>query len=810
MNENISQRNFKTIEEGEEEKEIKQEFKKGFAFINDSELIINHIIEKIISLVITNSFKNKIENQLPIYCFEGIKESLEILTNLDFLTHDKDDLEIKNKLSITKIKSSTNLRKNKDSSIIKDIEDVKDNNLQKSEIIRKYRLRKQLDINNNEECSLDMEVFDSPKNEKSIIKEKKYKQGESIVLGVLVREEFQDKTTSFQKQEAKRRKTIEKYNKKYNYNFKDDKDKIYKEIYSSENDPFQINPEEKIEMIKNVEIHKIDFFPSHPLNPEDLQNQKNMPFIPYDTTIDSINFWNELSQPKTPSIDRDAGTKIKYEKLKLNINKRKQSVLSEDKIIIEEQKNSNKKIEISPKKLKFNYPIKKDDNNNKSKKNKYVQFEFESTDIDPKNLETYIETNEIAELRLKVEKDIQEKKKELLKIAQKEKEKIAKEEEIEERRKELSKKNVTVDIKGELVFIKPIDMKALNEEFNKGRSNCKIIKTIETVSNYLKNKKNLVVEKNPEMNIWDFKEEKNKKKSKKKKEYFLLSKNSSGLSLSPKKGEQKSSDKPDSRYAAGSNFTIINPEVGVSIIEDKHMKTGGKDFYQKYNRFSLEVFQDQLNKTSRTSFFPTLTEPTTTNDNIPEKNKGRASNNIIGPKKKKLLKEIEPKIMEENLRHEENNTLSVKTKNLRIALQNLDLINEGTQRYLSHNKKIINKNFIKNALSKYGETKADYKEMNVFAKTLMGTHNWGGEVYSEKQKISHIRMPKKPEEIELQRELPASLLRHMPRKRLPPINSNFKLNDMGKTSMGFYTNRNPKKVKFIDESKKGIKTERDK
>ena len=809
MTDNVSQKNIKTTEEGEEEKEIKQEFKKGFAFINDSELIINHIIEKIISLVITNSFKNKIENKLPIYCFEGIKESLEILTNLDFLTHDKDDLEIKNKLSITKIKSATNLRKNKDSSIIKDIEDVKENNLQKSEIIRKYRLEKQLDINYNEECSLDMEVFDSPKNEKSIIKEKKYKQGESIVLGFLVREEFQDKTTSFQRQEAKRRKTLEKSNKKYNYNFKDDKDKIYKEIYSSENDPFQINAEEKIEMIKNVEVHKIDFFPPHPLNTEDHQNQKIMPIIPYDTAIDSINFWKQLSQPKPPSIDRNAGTKIKYEKLKLNINKRKQSVIPEDKINIEEQKNSNKTLETSPKKLKFNFPIKKE-GNNKSKKKKYVQFEFDSTDIDPKNLETYMETNEIAELRLKVEKDIQEKKKELLRIAQKEKEKIAKQEEIEERRKELSKKNVTTDIKGELVFIKPIDMKALNEEFNKGRSNCKIIKTVETVANYLKNKKNLVVEKNPDMNIWDFKEEKNKKKPKKKKEYFL-SKNSSGLSISPKKGEKNSSDKPETRYAAGSNFTIINPEVGVSIIEDKHMKTGGKDFYQKYNRFSIEVFQEQLNKTSRTSFFPALTEPTNTIDNVPEKLKKRASINVISPKKKKILKEIEPKIMEENLPHEENNTLSVKTKNLGIALQNLDLINEGTQRYLSHNKKIINKNFIKNALSKYGETKTDYKEMNVFAKTLMGTHNWGGELYSEKKKINHIRMPKKPEEIELQRELPASLLRHMPRKRLPPINSNFKLNDMGKTSMGFYTNRNQKKVKMIiDDIKKGIKTERDK
>ena len=54
------------------------------------------------------------------------------------------------------------------------LRNVEENILQKSEIIRKYRFEKQLDINNNEECSLDMEVFDSPKNEKSTIKEKNY------------------------------------------------------------------------------------------------------------------------------------------------------------------------------------------------------------------------------------------------------------------------------------------------------------------------------------------------------------------------------------------------------------------------------------------------------------------------------------------------------------------------------------------------------------------------------------------------------------------------------------------------------------
>ena len=58
--------------------------------------------------------------------------------------------------------------------------------------------------------------------------------------------------------------------------------------------------------------------------------------------------------------------------------------------------------------MKFNISKKVD--NNKNKKKKYIQIEFESTDIDPKNLEAYTETKDIGELRLKVEKELQEKK----------------------------------------------------------------------------------------------------------------------------------------------------------------------------------------------------------------------------------------------------------------------------------------------------------------------------------------------------------------------------------------------------------------
>ena len=308
------------------------------------------------------------------------------------------------------------------------------------------------------------------------------------------------------------------------------------------------------------------------------------------------------------------------------------------------------------------------------------------------------------------------------------------------------------------------------------------------------------------MNLWDSKEEKNKKKLKKKKE-LLFPPKTGRASANSKKSEQKPIDKHEMRLAAGSNFTIINPEIGVNIIEDKKMKSGGKDFYKKYNRFSLEVFQDQLNKTATSNFFPTITDSSNQKNTISDKAKRRASIGL----KQKILEEIEHNLNDIKQPNEDNNILSLKTKNLNIALQNLDLIKEGEENNITNNKKIINKNIIKNVMNKFGKTKSDYSEMNVFAKTLLGTNNWGGaDIYNDKKKDIFYKIPKKPEENELLRELPANLLKHMPRKRLPPIINDLKSNFLGQTSSGFFTNRKPKKLKgIIDESKKYVKTDRD-
>jgi hypothetical protein len=298
--------------EQEKEKDIenKDEPKKTHSY---SEIITNQIIKKIISLVMTDSLKNKVVNQIPNYCFEYLKQSIETLTYLDFLVYDKDDIEIKHHLIIGKNKSSINIKSN--TFLQKDKND-NDKSLNKSEIIRKYKFSKKMDPKITDDCSIDLDLFKDFNYEKNgFEKSEKIKGEEKIIMKFLVREKYKDKKTSFEKEEEKKRKIIDNNNRNYNFTFNDDKAKIFSQICCGDLEPFKINSEENIDIIKKVENHKIYLSPK--------RSHKFKKKIPFDTKTDSINFWNTIEQPHAPSIDRDAGTKIKYEKPRPSLIKKK-------------------------------------------------------------------------------------------------------------------------------------------------------------------------------------------------------------------------------------------------------------------------------------------------------------------------------------------------------------------------------------------------------------------------------------------------------------------------------------------------------
>ena len=767
-------------------------------FSVESEIISNYLVEKLISLSISESLKNTVNKLLPTFCYEKLHQTLDIVTHLDFLSYDKDDYPSKGK-RLGKMKSFKNL-KNKINIGLPD--EAKD--LQNSMIIRKYKFDKEYDLNCTSELDIDINISNTDNNNK----EEKDNKEDKIVMRILRRESYSEHNNSFQKGENKKESDIKKNNIKNNNNFKEDKKKIVNGING--NEPFIISPEEKIEEIQNVESHKLDI----PKNNFDLQNKNIFPkinlAIPFEKIIDSTNFWKPIYQPIPAPIDRDAGTKIKYERPFISkFGKRmiSKTISDENKInnepqIINKEITSSQSTKKKLKKINFyntiNNPL------GKGRNKKVIELPFEATDIEPKKLETFKEPDEIQLLRDLVEKTLQEKKKEKeiqLKIA---KEKQSKKEALEEMRRELYRKNVTVDVKGEIVYIRPIDMKNIIEEFNKSKVNFKNIKVVETELGNKIDTMNIKVEKNPEDYFKeDLKEEKSKKNKKKKIGFNILQKSinsKSNLALSKELEKRKLLDK-EAKLVSGSNFNIINPEIGVNITEDKRMKSGGKDFYKKFSRFSLEVFQEQLSRTSN-SFFPKVIEQNDIITHMTERNTtNRKMSNIFNKDNKDKIKNKIKNIKNKQTlsrNNEEKNSLSLKTKNLNIALQDLDLITDREIKELNKTKKIQKTLFLKNVLSDNKTSRENYNEMDKFAKTLVGKENWGTGMYTERGKYDNYKIPKKPEKNQLERELPNNMLKHMPRKRLPPLNTMTKLNTM----TGFYIGRKHKKINEIQISNK--------
>ena len=384
-------------------------------FSTESETISRYIIEKLISFSITESLRNKVNKLLPHFCFKRIYETLDIINHIDFISYDKDDFIFNSKKHLKKMKTSKNLN---------------------NQI--KIDLPEALKELNNSETSIDFSKLENQENE-----ELDKKNQNQIVLGILIREGYKDNDNdnSFQKEEVKKEKIFERNNKK----FMDTKNNVIKESNlesEKENEPFNIPPEEKIEEIKIDESHKINFnieqnlFKSNSIN---FDNKKKVE-IPFEKIVESKNFWDSILQPGSPPIDRDAGTKIKFERTKvIKFSKKAISkVIQDGKIKTAEQPKNNETInsEIHKKKLKrINFSNFNNNNLNRNKKKKVVELPFEWTDIEPKKLVIYKELDEIATLRDLVEKNILEKKKEKELLAKIEKEKKAKLESIEEMRK---------------------------------------------------------------------------------------------------------------------------------------------------------------------------------------------------------------------------------------------------------------------------------------------------------------------------------------------------------------------------------------
>ena len=88
---NINARRLKSIS-------TPADLNKRFFQVN-SEPVAQFMVEKLISLAITNSHHAKIIREIPNYCFDKLKETIQNYTEIQYIAYDRDDLECSNENS---------------------------------------------------------------------------------------------------------------------------------------------------------------------------------------------------------------------------------------------------------------------------------------------------------------------------------------------------------------------------------------------------------------------------------------------------------------------------------------------------------------------------------------------------------------------------------------------------------------------------------------------------------------------------------------------------------------------------------------
>jgi hypothetical protein len=130
-------------------------------FLNESSIVVNEIIEKIISLVISTNFNKNVEKQIYSSCFDYIKDTIDAFLSTNFIPHDKDEtyqesfIHIKDEL-IPEIEPIS--LKNEYSNL--DINNNNNNSYSQSNL----KLEEQIYFNNYYHGENDWDIMDEPQS----------------------------------------------------------------------------------------------------------------------------------------------------------------------------------------------------------------------------------------------------------------------------------------------------------------------------------------------------------------------------------------------------------------------------------------------------------------------------------------------------------------------------------------------------------------------------------------------------------------------------------------------------------------------
>ena len=367
-----------------------------------------------------------------------------------------------------------------------------------------------------------------------------------------------------------------------------------KEIFKSE-----------IEGIENDNNNKVKDF--------DISSDKNNSFLDNIFYKNSYNLtennWDLMDEPVSSNLDRYATTLIKFEERNLGIESKykinQEKIIEEDENNYDENKNTQN-IQKRSSKLKstiinlYRKNSKFYNNNEENNKNrkKSEMNQLKTIDLEP---EKNYENKQIAKLRIIFEKKEKEKEKEEL-INKEAKEKMKYKLKVEESnlRKYIGKK-INKDHNGQIIFIKSIKPEKFKKEFIFTNSKSKMV-TIH-VNNNSKPKLS------PKEELKDVQIEKKEENEKKEKALKMAKiknrrfKYLNSIDANNKNNELQpiSLKKNIPLITSGSNFHLMNMEVGVSIKEDEKYKTGGLDFFSRYKKFSVEVYNKKLKESENSN-----------------------------------------------------------------------------------------------------------------------------------------------------------------------------------------------------------------
>ena len=532
--------------------------------------------------------------------------------------------------------------------------------------------------------------------------------------------------------------------------------------------------------------NNIDF--SQISNIESQQNNKNNnnANIYFNNYIHGENFWSVIDEPENSEKDRFISatlfpflpeeTEFNIVNNKITAKKSLEKVEEEDdnnliesniKIATEHLKNiqSNSNIEKKEENNKTSSKIiqdeKKEENKNKNKTKNEISLKKKK-----KNLFEIM--NEFPFYDLPKEEQMSEINKEGIDYVTLREEMQKIKEEVD-KKKAYQNKKLTVDVNGKIVFIKEVNLDSLNKEFNTIKSNLKQLtktKALEPPPRKFSIYYNPVdKEKDKEKNQNNSNAKTNRTNKFINPEDMFNAKvisnnNNNGLfKLPPIKSEIEKKLERGPITPAGSNFDLIQMEIGVSLKEDEKYKTGGKNFFQKFNKYSLDTYNSKLkdsiiynsidaikNKlglTTSVDFHNNLTETYSnfgnqlgnTNTSLFKKNNLKTTNNFNIPTNQ-LNSTLNPEI-------------SIKGNfSLSNAFNQLDLLPDYKLKESNQNRKDIFKSKDNKKNKNNGN---NLNEINQFAATLLGV-SWGNSSMNQR-KLNPIKKPKKPLYNEIQKEM---------------------------------------------------------